>query len=149
MGRTKYEQGDGFLVIQDYKNTHHIPIKEISHLKSGHENHAIFVLKSGKEIPTKHWMNRARKMFREAIQKSNEKDMLKCKCHESESTEISSELKEKTTDLTQFTSSPVGYHQGCGERVYRDDAEPHNYSCWKCGELIVENEKDVIIKMEE
>lgn len=53
------------------------------------------------------------------------------------------------TLLSEFTGSPVGYHQGCGEVVYRDDAEPHNYSCWKCGELIVVNEKDAVIKKED
>jgi len=65
---TQYKQGNGFFVVRNKQDIFHIPLNEVSHLKSGHENHAIVVLKSGQEIETQHWMNRAREMLNRAIQ---------------------------------------------------------------------------------
>lgn len=79
MAKQKYNQGNGFFVVRDSTEAYHIPIREVSHLKSGNENRAIVVLKSGKEIPTQHWMNKAKEMLVEAINKSIDKSH-HCNC---------------------------------------------------------------------
>mgnify|MGYP001583865973 CR=1 FL=1 len=36
----------------------------------------------------------------------------------------------------KFSRCPVEPHKDCGEQVYRSDAPPHDYTCFKCGDLI-------------